>query len=159
MDRKKIREFVRQAHPKRRILTSDGTEPAVTASSDDRDVDAGNLRVSQWKKFVKPESPSKGRRHVPQSTDAAGSDLREKFRPRTLTGGAPGSGAPVNSRARTTREPASRTARQGSGKIALERVELAPNGASGDSTQDSLDLLVDEDHGIIGESDSGPEKK
>jgi hypothetical protein len=33
------------------------------------------------------------------------------------------------------------------------------NGAPGDSSQDSLDLLVDEEHGIIGESDSGPEKR
>ena len=44
------------------------------------------------------------------------------------------------------------------GKIALERLKLSPQGSEGDASEESLDVLVDEEHGIIGESDSGPEK-
>ena len=160
MDRKKIREFVRQAHPKRRILTNDVPEPpATTASSDDRDVDAGNLKLSNWKKFGNQPSRSTARRETPMSTDSRDSDPREMFRPRKLTGGTADSPARPNPRTVSGNTSAARGSRQGAGKIALERLDVTGNGAPGDSSQDSLDLLVDEEHGIIGESDSGPEKR
>jgi hypothetical protein len=165
MDRNKIREFVRQAHPKRRILTSDVREPpATTASSDDRDVDAGNLKLSNWKKFGNPPSRSTSRRETPtkeatMSTDSRDSDPREKFRPRKLTGGTADGPARPKPRTVSGSAPPARGPRQGAGKIALERLDVTGNGAPGDSAQDSLDLLVDEEHGIIGESDSGPEKR
>jgi hypothetical protein len=165
MDRKKIREFVRQAHPKRRILTSDVPEPpATTASSGDRDVDAGNLKLSTWKKFGNPPSRSTARSATPgkdaaMSPDSRDSNPREKFRPRKLTGGTADSPARPNPRAATDKAASARGSREGAGKIALERLDVTGNGAPGDSAQDSLDLLVDEEHGIIGESDSGPEKR
>ena len=68
MDRYKIREFVRQAHPNKRIVTDD--TPEAMATSDDRDVDVGKLGITTWKK-LRP-SPS--------------TDARDKFRPRRLTG-------------------------------------------------------------------------
>jgi hypothetical protein len=160
MDRKKIREFVRQAHPTRRILTSDVPEPpATTASSDDRDVDAGNLKLSTWKKFGNPPSRSTGRREAPMSTDSRDTDPREKFRRRTLTGGTANAPARPKPRVTSADEALRRGSRQGAGKIALERLDVTGNNAAGDSAEDSLDLLVDEEHGIIGESDSGPEKR
>lgn len=160
MDRKKIRDFVRQAHPKRRILTNDVPEPpATTASSDDQDVDTKNLKLSNWKKFGNPPSRSTARKEEPMSTDSRDSDPREKFRPRKLTGGS--TNAPVRPNPRTTAgaDAWPKGNRQNAGKIALERLDVTQNGGAGDSSQDSLDLLVDEEHGIIGESDSGPEKR
>jgi len=159
MDRQKIREFVRQAHPKRRIVTSDVPEPpATTASSDDRDVDAGNLKLSNWKKFGNAASRSAARKEAPMSSDSRDTDAREKFRPRPLTGGTTNAPAAPARRAPSRSESLRRASRQGSGKIALERLAVNENG-TGDSSQDSVDLLVDEEHGIIGESDSGPEKR
>lgn len=156
MDQKKIRDFVQQAHPKRRILTNDVPEAADWTTGDDRDVDAGQLKLSTWKKFGKPPGRSTGTSDTPMAPDSGNANAREKFRPRTLTGGI------ANPSARPTRSSSDASAtspRQhaGAGKIALKRLEI-PGSTSNDGSQDSLDVLVDEDAGIIGESDSGPEK-
>jgi hypothetical protein len=157
MDRKKIREFVRQAHPKRDILPGSEYDQGPVASSDDRDVDAGNLRLSNWKKFGTPAQ----RAAAPAGSGASdAADPREKFRPRTLTGGTTTASARAASPQPATDAPlAGRYRETGkTGKIALERLKLSPQGTQGDASEESLDVLVDEEHGIIGESDSGPEK-
>jgi hypothetical protein len=79
--------------------------------------------------------------------DSGQSNPREKFSPRPLTGGSK----------RDAEAGGSAASHPGAGKIALQRLELPTDGAAGDEKQDSLDLLVDEEHGIIGESDSGPD--
>ena len=142
MDRNKIREFVRQAHPNRRIVTEEVSAAGTTASSDDRDIDVGNLELGAWKKLA--PSGDKTPMADGRNTDDAGTDMRSKFRPRKLTGGKAQPGKPLP---------------QDAGKIALEHLEFSPGGAGADASQDSLDVLVDEEHGIIGESDSAPEKK
>ena len=87
MDRDKIREFVRQAHPKRKILDDEVAEPYTTASSDDRDVHVRNLQLSNWKKFGDAPGGSAQQSEASGSTDYAYTHPREKFRPRNLTGG------------------------------------------------------------------------
>ena len=153
MDHNKIREFVRQAHPKGRALTNEA--PGTTADYADgteQDVDAGNFKLATWKKFDQ-KSASGGPETEEDAVNRTQSNAQEKFRPRRLTGGS----KPTESRPRRPVAGDRPSATEGAGKIALERLQLNPGGAAGDSSQDSLDLVVDEEHGIIGESDSGPE--
>ena len=147
MDYDKIREFVRQAHPKRRPLANESTDPADAADGSEQDVDAGNFKLSTWKKF--------GGKGNEEAMSPGESNPREKFRPRRLTGGAKAADSSRVRRANVPDRPAAAN-RGDAGKIALERLTLNPQGAD-DASEDSLDLLVDEEHGIIGESDSGPE--
>ena len=159
MDRDKIKEFVRQAHPKRKILDDEVAEPYTTASSDDRDVHVRNLKLSNWKKFGDAPGRSAQQSEAAGSADYPSADPREKFRPRNLTGGTTSSSrTPAPARRSGGGGDSPQGPYQPSGKIALERLDLVPEGAAGDNSQDSLDILVDEEHGIIGESDSGPEK-
>ena len=153
MDRKKIREFVRQAHPKRDILPGSEYDEGPVASGDDRDVDTGNLRLANWKKFGVRAAPAA----AAENADGGAADPREKFRARPLTGGTTPATARPDAPAAGVRS-ASAPGHRGSGKLALERLALSPKGVDGDTSKESLDLLVDEEHGIIGESDSGPEK-
>jgi hypothetical protein len=145
MDYDKIREFVRQAHPKRRVLADDAADRSNSADGSEGDVDAGNFKLSTWTKFG--GKPGSTRREGDDGMDSDQSNPREKFSPRPLTGG--------SKRAAEPGGPAA--SHPGAGKIALQRLELPTDGAAGDEKQDSLDLLVDEEHGIIGESDSGPD--
>jgi len=140
MDRKKIREFVKQAHPNMKIVEP-GEGGKYASDSDAKDVDVGRLSPKTWKKFRASSDPKDD---APQP---AKPDLRERFRPKKLTGAGPGRrrAAPAGDA-----HPAARQA----GKLALER--LVPGDAGADA-ENSLDVLVDEEHGIIGESDSGPD--
>lgn len=138
MDQKKIRDFVKQAHPTREIVDDEG-DRRITAEADAKDVDVGDVSLGTWRKFGTP--PGK----KPMS---AQDDLRERFRPRKLTGAGPQTGAKADA------DPVKPSERQ-SGKLALKRT--VKKGEAAD-TEDSLDVLVDEDEGIIGESDSGPDK-
>lgn len=140
MDRNKIREFVKKAHPKRRIVdVSD--EKKYSAAPDADDVDVGGLSPGTWKKFgTSMEKPMASR--------ASTTDLRERFRPRKLKGAGP-------ARTRAGDAGALDVSAHKTGKLALER--LVPEGATSDS-DDAIDVLVDEDQGVIGESDGGPEK-
>ena len=154
MDYNKIREFVREAHPKRKILANDPVGPSDSADGSESDVDAGNFKLSAWKKFG--AAPTETSTDVEESMTSGRSNQRDKFRRRTLTGGSnAASDSPVPA---TSGSNQFSTVRREAGKLALERLELTPEGAASDSSQDSLDVLVDEELGIIGESDSGPEK-
>jgi hypothetical protein len=139
MDRKKIRDLVKQAHPKLKIVEP-GEGKKYAAESDAQDADVGRLSPKTWKKF----RGSPVQKPVAEAS-AAKPDARERFRPRDLTGR-----GPARPKAGGRPQDGSRQA----GKLALER--LVPDEPGADA-ENSLDVLVDEDQGIIGESDSGPD--
>jgi hypothetical protein len=139
MDRQKIRELLKQTHPNRKIVEQ-GDEASYASDSDAPDVDVSGLSPKTWKKF--------GTASVNRPSGASSSsDRRERFRARKLTGAALRTGTPPPG---GQRERPDRAA----GRLTLER--LVPGDANTD-TEDSLDVLVDDEHGVIGESDSGPE--
>jgi hypothetical protein len=139
MDRNKIREFVKKAYPKRKIVEQ-VDEKTYAADTDAADVDVRGLSPGTWNKFGTSMEEPMGSR-------SSRSELRERFRPRKLTGSGP-------ARTQGARGALDVSAHK-AGKLSLER--LVPEGAAAD-TEDAIDVLVDEDAGIIGESDSGPEK-
>jgi hypothetical protein len=141
MDRQKIREHLKKAHPKRKIVEQ-SDEGVYAADSDATDVDVSGLSPKTWKKFGAASA------NKPSASTSASSNRRERFRPRKLTGAAPGPGTPA---ADGRRERPRRAA----GKLTLER--LVPEDAGAD-TDDAVDVIVDEEQGVIGESDSGPEE-
>jgi hypothetical protein len=146
MDRQKIRELLKQTHPKHKIVEQE-VYPRDAADSNAADVDVSQLSVKTWKKFgavPNEKAPSQEKPAAADSTRRA--DLRERFRPRKLTGAG----------ARRADADATESPGHKAGKLTLER--LVPEDAGADADQ-SLDVLVDEEHGVIGESDSGPEEK
>jgi hypothetical protein len=149
MDQKKIRDFVKEAHPHGKIL-EDKDEERYEGDARAEDVDLSNLSLDAWKKFGKKPGAESARtpERAARSAEGRGSgDARDRFRSRPLTGAGP-----------SRRETASAGGepRRESGKLSLERVSRG-DGAS--DQDDSRDLIVDEEHGIIGESDSGPEDR
>ena len=155
MDHKKIREFVRQAHPNGKIMESDPNDPANSADGSEADVDSGNLRLSNWEKFGSARAATRDEGEDSMSNER--SNPRDKFRQRILTGGS--NAASDDTGRRNSGYGRFSAVRGEAGKIALERLEVSRNGADTVTSDDSVDLLIDEDVGIIGESDSGPEKK
>lgn len=155
MDYHKIREFVRQSHPKAKFVADDQLDPTDAADGSESDVDAGNFKLSTWKKFG--AAPAAAANDSEDSMTSERSNPRDKFRRRTLTGGATAAGTTPDRG--TSGSARSSALRREAGKIALERLQLTPEGAASDSSEDSLDVLVDEESGIIGESDSGPETR
>ena len=139
MDAKKLRDIVRKAHPNRKIVEP-GTGKKYAADADAPDADVSRLSPDTWKKF-RGSGRKGGKDRAPQPSRL---DPRERFRPRKLTGAGPGP---------TTASPGVSAGGRQTGKLALAR--LVPADAASDS-EDTLDVLVDEEHGIIGESDSGP---
>jgi hypothetical protein len=141
MDEKKIRDILKKAHPNREIVDAD--DERVTADPDAPDVDVAQTSVRTWRKFGAPPEKKAMRSKA---------KLQELFRPRELKGSGPapkpGSGDAPATRAGTYERR--------SGKLTMKRLVKKGQGAD---TEDSLDVLVDEDEGIIGESDSRPEKK
>ena len=139
MDAKKLRDIVKKAHPNRKIVEP-GTGKKYAADADASDADVSRLSPDTWKKF-RGAGRKGGKDRPPQPSKP---DPRERFRPRKLTGAGP---------APTATGPGDSAAGRQAGKLALAR--LVPGDAGSDS-EDTLDVLVDEEHGIIGESDSGP---
>ena len=151
MDKRKIDEIVARERPKHKKLESYDDEESLMASDEDRDVDVKNLPVSAWKQqpaAAPPREPYQaGDERKPSTRKKAGGssldELRARFRPRKL--GSPSGDADA---------PARRRSRPETGKIALRRLRMGSEDADTDA---SMDVLVDEDDGIIGESDSVPE--
>lgn len=152
MDQRKIDEILKRERPKHKKLESYDDESLV-GSDEARDVDVKNLPVSAWKKRAAPaaprdsdEGPYKDKPMTrKKSGDSSIDELRERFRPRKIGQGAGGADSPAPGARQT-----------GTGKIALQRLKMGAEGADDDA---SMDVLIDEDDGIIGESDSRPEKK
>jgi hypothetical protein len=152
MDNRKIDEILARERPKHKKLESYQDESLV-GSDEARDVDVKNLPVSAWKKQPVQAAPrdsdypaAKEKPMTPKKTGGSSIDeLRERFRPRKRGQ----RGGDADSPARGARPPES-------GKIALRRLKMGPEGGDDES---SMDVLIDEDDGIIGESDSGPEGK
>jgi hypothetical protein len=151
MDRQKIRELLKQTHPKHKVVDQ-GDESRYASDSNADDVDVKNLSPTTWKKFgTAPIEKASG---DSSSKRSASSDLRERFRPRTLTGAGPARSGGASGGGQPPGDSAWGSSRSTPGKVTLER--LVPNDGTVD-TDDSLDVIVDEEHGVIGESDSGPE--
>jgi hypothetical protein len=152
MDRDKLRRLVEQAHPSKRLVDS-SDESAYEGAADMPDVDVSGLSVDTWNKFRDSAKESSGG----DSHSAGRSKLRDRFKPRSLTGAGPT--RPPSDASEAGRGGHSFAAFTGAtgerGKLHLER--LVPKEGAAD-LDDSHDLLVDDEHGIIGESDSGPDK-
>ena len=135
MDRQKVRELLKQTHPKHKLVEQND-DASYAADSTAEDVDVSGLSPKTWKKFKTAS--------IKKTSSETSSDLRERFRPRKLTGSGSGGAKPSDAG-----QPD--VARRVPGKLTLE--SLVPEDAAADS-ENSLDVLVDEDHGVIGESDS-----
>ena len=149
MDQRKIDEILRKERPKHKKLESYDDESLV-GTDEARDVDVKNLPVSAWKKRAGQAAPRDSdegaHKDEPMTRKKSGTsnidELRERFRPRKIGRGAGGADSPARS-----------GARQADSKIALQRLKMGGKGADDDA---SMDVLIDEDDGIIGESDFGP---
>ena len=153
MDNRKIDEILARERPKHKKLESYDDESLV-GSDEAQDVDVKNLPVSAWKQQPAPrasrDSDETAYRDNPMTRKKSGGssidELRERFKRRK-----------VGQRSADADSPA-RPGERGSesGKIALRRLKMNVEGADDDA---SMDVIIDEDEGIIGESDSGPEGK
>ncbi len=148
MDQKKLHDLLRQAYPQHKVVED---QERTYAESDAPDVDIQSTSLGAWKKFGTPPTEKS------VATDSPKADLREAFRGRKLVGAGP---ARAGSR-RAAAEPRGGARRrldasqQTSGKLEMKRLTTD---AAADGTDDTLDVLVDEEHGVIGESDSGPDE-
>ena len=148
MDQRKIDQILKKERPKHKKLESYDDE-SLAGTNEARDVDVKNLPVSAWKRRATQAAPrdsdegtNKGRAMTRKKSGGSSIDeLRERFRPRKI--------------GRGTDSPARPGAQADTSKIALQRLKMGAKGADDDA---SMDVLIDEDEGIIGESDSGPEK-
>jgi hypothetical protein len=154
VDKRKIDEILARERPKHKKLESYDEDESLVGTGEARDVDVKNLPVSAWKKPAKQaakrdsdEGAYKGKPMASKKSGGSNIDeLRERFRPRKIGQRAGGSDSPG--------QPGARPA--DTSKIALRRLKMGVEGPDDDA---SVDVLIDEDEGIIGESDSGPEKK
>lgn len=144
MDQKKVHDLLRQAYPKHKIVED---QERTYAESDAPDVDIKSTSLGAWKKLGTPPVEKSA------ADDSRTADLRYAFRGRKLVGAGPA--RPESQRQPSQRRRGLDVSQQPAGKVELKR--LVTDDAA-DDTDDTLDVLVDEEHGIIGESDSGPDE-
>lgn len=142
MDQKKLHDLLRQAYPRHKVVED---QERTYAESDAPDVDIQSTSLGAWKKFGTPPTEKS------VTADSPKADLREAFRGRKLVGAGPARPGPQRQASRRRLDVSQQT----SGKLEMKRLTTD---AAADDTDDTLDVLVDEEHGVIGESDSGPDE-
>src|SRR5262245_27192092 len=150
MDRDKLQRIVEQTHPKKRLVDSDDGQ-TYEGAADMANVDVSGLSVRTWKKFGDTNADSASGDAPPSARD-----LRDRFRPRNLTGAGPTRRASDDSEPSRSQPLDDISLTGETGKLKLEL--LVPKDGAAD-LDDSHELRVDDDDGIIGESDSGPDQK